>query len=683
MRRDLKKRLKTADQRRKDAEDERTRRLQSGELVIEWKNGVGTPRYTPKKKAKATREDNAKDPVVDTDPKNRECEQSAQDSSPASPTKPSSVLAQPTPASSPVGVGPTPKASSPAPLDVSILSLEEQEELLRLAAEQLGVGGFFDSLEELLTSPEGFGLATATAAQRALCRIIEGRPLKELREHPDVVRILGGASAVDAIDGQDLVEIIIAAGIRGAKSLIAAATAIWVSQKADVSQLGPGEIPRFSIVSLSKDNARVVLGHLLGALQKDSLRHLRIDAPKAGGEWARLIDETVEDGAGSILVRHPSGRPIEIRVVAGARAGGSLVSRWNIGCVLDEAPRMVGAAEGVINYDDARRAVRGRLLPGALLLSIGSPWRPMGPVYDVVTKEFGVPNVDAGRVVIRAPAYLLNPIWWTDARIKEMKESDPFAFKTDVEAEFADPDEALFPEANLAKCVRKQSQMVIQYDPRNMYRAWMDPATRGNAWTLVIADRFGNKKRIVFAYEWVGSATEPLRPKEVLQEAKELLECYGLDWCGTDQWSADSLIDIGHDLGIHLVVNEPTVAEKTKMYTSVATAMAEGTLSLPPLTNLLKDLRLVEKRASANGLRIHLPKTTDKRHCDFAPAVVQVLYPWIEEEMEDEPEKGSKEYVERLEQEMLEKEYEDVRRAKDKNNDEWWDIEPWEGELLQ
>ncbi|MEY4513135.1 MAG: hypothetical protein RLZZ450_5257, partial [Pseudomonadota bacterium] len=48
------------------------------------------------------------------------------------------------------------------------------------------------STEELLTSSVGFGIATASAAQRAVCRILDGEPLAELASHPDVLELVGG-----------------------------------------------------------------------------------------------------------------------------------------------------------------------------------------------------------------------------------------------------------------------------------------------------------------------------------------------------------------------------------------------------------------------------------------------------------------------------------------------------------
>jgi hypothetical protein len=241
-----------------------------------------------------------------------------------------------------------------------VLSRSEEDEILRAAQQRLGLTAFFPDLETLLTSPDGFALP-ATDLQRAICRLIDGRPLAELAT-PLVQAALGNLP-LDPFNAERTppAEVVLLAGVRTAKSMIAAAVAIMSSQRCDVSQLSPGEIPRFSILSLSLDNAKVTMGHLVGALQKPHLKHLRVD-PAQTENWRELMEETSAESAWSVFVWHPSGRPVEIRVIAGKRAGGSLVSRWSAGVCLDEAARMVGDSDGVINYDDAVKAVRTRLL---------------------------------------------------------------------------------------------------------------------------------------------------------------------------------------------------------------------------------------------------------------------------------------------------------------------------------
>jgi hypothetical protein len=309
-------------------------------------------------------------------------------------------------------------------------------------------------LERLLTSEHGFSLTSASPLQRAICRIVDGAHLRDLATHPHVIAAVGGPDAVAALPNERPQEVLILSGIRTAKSLIAAATAVRASQTCDVSGLGAGETARVSVVSLTTDLAKVVYDHILGRMTAS--RHL-----------ARLILEKTAD---TVLVRHPSGSQIEIKIVAGARAGASLVARWSAGCIFDEAPRMVGSDDGVVNYDDCHAAVLGRLLPGAQIISIGSPWAPFGPIYERVLERSGKPGNDL--VIVRAPAHHMNPITWTPQKIAELRAKNETVYRTDILGEFADPESSLFSSTELDAVTRKRPRSSLTKTATNTPPRW-------------------------------------------------------------------------------------------------------------------------------------------------------------------------------------------------------------------
>jgi hypothetical protein len=239
------------------------------------------------------------------------------------------------------------------------------------------------SLEWKLTDPLAFGLTTASPLQRAVCRVADGVPLGSLAFDGTVIQ---GIRDVHGLPSERPREVFVVSGIRTGKSLSAACNAFHMAVTCDVSSLRPGEIPRVSVVSLKKDLADVIMNHLVGSVQASPLlRPFLIGTPTADG----------------LMLRHPTGIPVEVCVVAGSRAGSSLVARWSAGCIFDEFPRMVGGDDGVVNWDDSRAAVIQRLLPGCQLWHIGSPWAPYGPAYEAVTEFHGKPS--AQRIVIRAP----------------------------------------------------------------------------------------------------------------------------------------------------------------------------------------------------------------------------------------------------------------------------------------
>jgi hypothetical protein len=354
-------------------------------------------------------------------------------------------------------------------------------------------------------------------------------------------------------------ELAILSGIRVGKSLLAAAGAVHMAQNCNVDHLGPGEIPRV---------------------------------------------------------------PIQIKVVAGSRAGASLVARWSAGCIFDEFPRMVGGSDGVVNWDDSRDAVLLRLLRGCQLWHIGSPWAPYGPAYELVQEYWGKP--DANMVVIKAPAWDMNPHYWTPEEVAKARGGNDSTLKkvvrsfvTDVEANFSAPEESLYTSELLDRAMRPSCEP----EPGHTYAAAMDPATRGNSWTFGIFTRTESRKRMVRALQCTGSRDEPLSPRQVFKETIAP-ECkrYGVSSIETDQYYVDALQDIAREFGLTLVQTPLTDRDKTERFLAIRTKMEEGEVELPQ--EVREDMQRVRRRVTQNGVQIVLPQTSDGRHCDYAPTVM-------------------------------------------------------------
>ena len=465
------------------------------------------------------------------------------------------------------------------------------------------------NLEELFTAPHGFDVP-ASPLQRAICRLIEGLPLGELAAREDVLEAMGDVSA---LEGVRPLEIDILSGIRTGKTRLAACLALHASQVVDLRGLRSGEIPRISILSLTADLAVVAYDQLVGAITTSPvLRKLLVEDP-AGG---------------SVVVRHPSGRPVEIRVVAGARAGGSLVARWSAGAILDEAPRMLGSDDGaVVNFDDARRAVLGRLLPGAQIISIGSPWAPLGPIYERCMAHWKKPTREV--VVVRAPAPAMNPTWWTPERCAALQRSDNLAYTTDVCAEFSDPESAFITATEIRRATREGS-LVLPSEPDALIVAAIDAGTRGNSWPLCVVQMKQDLEgvyhfSVLLACQWTGTSSMPLSPVEIFAAIERKLRPYGQVPVISDQHSADALLDIAARTNVRLKIKNITSQNRAELFERVKGLLSQGTLELPAEPVLLRDLASVRRRVTQSGLNYHLPKTPDGRHADYFPALMLAL----------------------------------------------------------
>jgi len=463
-------------------------------------------------------------------------------------------------------------------------------------------------LERLLTDPQGFGLVTASLPQRAVCRIMTGVPLGDYAKHPDVIAMVGGPEAVARLPNKAPNKVLFGAAVRCAKSTIVAAKAVRNAFLGDCSGLQPGEVPRVPIVSVDLDKAKETFSKLVGALttsEKLSSLLLKVDRD-------------------SVVIKNHSGWPVEIKMIAGSRSGQTLVSRWCLGAIFDEAPRMLGQSDGVINLDDALTAIEARMRPGAQIDLVGSLWAPRGPVYERVQEHFGKPSEEI--VVIIATGPMLRPDLYTPEYCERIRNADDRAYETDVMARFADPEDALLPSVDVAACVRR-TDAPLEPDHRRSYVAVMDPATRGNGWTLCLIE-CGEDGRfaVALAKEWIGTRAQPLRPAKVLHEIAEELEPYGVVELHTDQWAFDALMDVAElaETGLMLIPGERDDETDGKR---LAKLLSDRALSLPNDRQLRADLISIKRRPrTAGGSQIVLPKTADGRHCDYAAALLLAMH---------------------------------------------------------
>jgi hypothetical protein len=161
--------------------------------------------------------------------------------------------------------------------------------------------------------------------------------------------------------------------------------------------------------------------------------------------------------------------------------------------------------------------------------------------------------------------------------------------------------------------------------PRHTYTAVIDPATRGNAWTLVIATLSDNQvRRIVLAREWRGTRAKPLVPGDVFREIAALLLPFNLRHVHSDQFSEDSMREIARQHGLALLVTPWTAGLKADAYDTVKTLAQESRLDLPPDPVVKTDMLGIRTRLTRNGTVYELA-TQGPRHSDYAPAIAMAV----------------------------------------------------------
>jgi hypothetical protein len=466
-----------------------------------------------------------------------------------------------------------------------------------------GAGGRLN-LENLLCAPNGFQLTTATNLQRAICRMETGEPLEEYANCPEVIECIGGAQAFGTLPRSAPSISVLLAAVRSAKSLKAAAKAFRASHVADLSKIKPDEIARYSVLSVDKDKANAVMEHLTGKVNASPA--LSASVIKVAGE--------------SMWIMRADGRVVEIKVMAGKRAGSSVVARWSAGVTLDEGPRMNGS-EHVVNLPDLLVNLPARMLPGTQIDIVGSPWGPSGPVYDMYIDCYGRPSSDMLFMIAKGPD--MHPAHFTPEFCAKLAKEDPRAHRTDVLAMFADPEDSLLSSLDVEECTRKGTNQLDLQPNEQPCSAAIDPANRRNAWTLVITRPTADGKRceVVLARQWMGSKSAPLASSRVFAEMKPLLELYKVDHVWTDQASFNDKFELAQQAGITLIEDDFTEANWRAHAKLLEKHVSERTISLPPNAALRADILGIQRRLTARSWQIVLPSTGDGRHGDYAPAL--------------------------------------------------------------
>ncbi len=469
------------------------------------------------------------------------------------------------------------------------------------------------TLESLLTLPAGFGLTTASPVQRAICRCFDGAPLGDLANDPDVVSAFGGWKAVEALPTERPLEAVLLAAIRSGKSLLAACLATHAALTCDCSGLRPGEVPRISIVSLTVDSARPTWEHLRSSVQSSpTLRPL-------------LVSEPLSD---SLLLRHPTGRAVEIAIVAAHRASAGLVARWSGGVIFEEAARMCDETQGEVNLDEMRRAILGRLLPGCMAIYVSSPWATGGSVYGWYQEAFGKPSRQ--RVVIKATGPQMNPSYWTPRRCEDLRTQDPTAYRSDVMSDFVGSDEALLDpievNASIVKGVSENQRV-----PGTNYAAAIDLATRADFSVLTIAHREYWKRPsgppldvlvIDVARCWspsfVGKILKAKIDVEQLEaEIAEVCKHFRITKVHADSWSFDTWEAAFKKRGLKLVEESMAPAAQGRRFQMLATRFRQCSIRLLDVPELAKQCRSIRILRSAGGTTRYASPERRGSHDDF------------------------------------------------------------------
>ena len=396
-------------------------------------------------------------------------------------------------------------------------------------------------------------------------------------------------------------QICVVAGIRGGKTTLAACAAVAGALRADLSSLRADETAAGLIVAPHADSASETYRVLRELVEgHPALTALLVGEPKAS----------------RLTLRRPSdGRRVELRVVAAGKGGLTLRSRWLTSCVLDEGAFFESASTAAVTDRAQLDAVRHRVVPGAQIWLISSPFAAKGLLHDVWR------TTAPGWVVVHAPSSALHPKYWTPERVQRALAEDYESACREVLGQFVDAATSLF---STAAVERASKHPVSPPVPHRRYVAAMDPASRVNPWTVAVATRGPQRFEIVAAREWVPRGSD-LDPDEVLAELSKFLAPYGVTTVLTDQYGYASTAALARRYGLALTLHTTTDRTAMQSHLWLKKRLEADEVALPPIPELLADMQDVQRVLGSGGRARVEYQRRGPRHADYVPAVVLAL----------------------------------------------------------
>lgn len=361
----------------------------------------------------------------------------------------------------------------------------------------------------------------------------------------------------------------------------------------------PGDIGVVAIVSTRKDEA---------AARLSTIKQILTALDVAYEPWG--------DGVQGIRL---VGRRIGFRVFAASVQGVSGFTSVFVIC--DEVSKWKDADTGQNPATEVLASVRPTMvtMPNARIVLSSSPFSILDAHYDA----FEAGDSDF-QIVAEAPTWVANPTL-TEADTRALEPDEAKWSREYAAVPQAEVESSLLEESELLAVTRQKNAGDLPFVAGWTYVATMDPATRTNAWTLIVVGQGPRGIRhVALARHWVPKPKKPLKSEDVLAEIKKLIEPYGLKAVHTDQAGTDNLRAILRVMKLAdrlALIEEPwTSSVKEQAYELVRKLVHSRRLGIPNDKWVRSDLLGIVKKITRNGVSYQLIERNG-RHSDYAPAI--------------------------------------------------------------
>ena len=227
-----------------------------------------------------------------------------------------------------------------------------------------------------------------------------------------------------------------------------------------------------------------------------------------------------------------------------------------------------------------------------MLIGISSPYRRRGLLHDRHRDYFGRSSNDV--LVVGGPSKLFNPTI-DEEFIARAREADPEAARAEWDGEFRADLVALLDDELIEAAIERGRPLELPPRPDHSYSAFVDAsAGRHDAFCIGIAHREGER---VIA-DVIRGRKPPFDPAEVAAEYAELAKAYNCPSVMGDNYSGEWVSQAFEKNGVsYRRCDRP----KSELYLNMVPLFTRGQISIPDSVQLVKELRLLERRVAKSG----------------------------------------------------------------------------------
>jgi hypothetical protein len=448
------------------------------------------------------------------------------------------------------------------------------------------------SIDRALRDPNllGAGLGGDVSSWSVWCAVLKAAFAIKLThaERAAFAAVAGGRQPPT----QPVSELWAVVGRRGGKSRVAAALGVHAACFLP-RPLAAGETGEVVIVAASRSQANVIFKYVIGFLEASPVLRQEIESVTA--TEVRLRGNVV------IAVRAGSYRTVRGLTLLAA--------------IIDEVAFLRDELSAVPDIELYRALLPALATTGGMLIGISTPYRRTGLLYQKHRDHFGQDSANV--LVVAGPSALFNPTL-DQSIIARAVAADPEGARAEWDAEFRADIAAFLDDATIDAAIDYARPLELPPRPGIDYRAFSDASGgRHDAYTLAI----GHLEDERCVCDVVRGIRPPFDPQQVTAEFAALAKDYRVDRVVGDNYSAGWVEGAWRDNNVEYQRSE---IAKSQLYVESLPLFMRGAVSIPDHARLIRELRLLERRAGRSGKDVvdHGRNGSD----DFANSLCGLLY---------------------------------------------------------